>query len=269
MCIVMDEAQLEQEGTPRYPSYSHVLYLHLQTTSQQKQQQESNQTCTLPAPTCIILTDDQADDETTKPTKLVTVPAVVGRLLRFPGNLLHAVPKPYDRWLQQLDGHDVETTFAREEDMEDDDDDDDDESLRSVLLFNTWEERGPLEVGPDSFATESTLEGIEMDEDMMAYLAQEQATRIADWQHDFGGVDFDLLKCNPIEEWVDCHPVALAGADRDVTAMSPVRMSLMRKERGQLNSKQQLSLYGSSSDLRTALEQDRRVSRIQLQSMKK
>ena len=284
----VDEVQMEQEGTFRYPSYSHVLYLKLPTNGAQ----QSNQ-CTVPAPTCILLTDqtnrhhddddlnnsnndDDDDDDhsaTTEMTNLVTVPAVVGRLLRFPGNLLHAVPKPYDRW---LDDHDVMSTFGYKDVMEeyddddddDDDDDNDDESLRSVLLFNTWEDRGPLEVGPDALATSTILEGIEMDDDMMACLEQEQATRIADWQHDFGGVEFDLLKCNPTQEWVDCRPVAWTGP-RDGGAMSKVRMSLMRKENRQGNEKQELSLYGTSGDIRTALEQDSLVSRIQLQNNKK
>jgi hypothetical protein len=87
----------------RYPQNGHVLYL-----------QVGNQ---VRGPTCVfenrksggdlirreltekgkIVDDDDADDA--DDVELVTVPAVPGRLLRFQGDYLHAVPRPTDLWL--------------------------------------------------------------------------------------------------------------------------------------------------------------------------
>lgn len=54
-------------------------------------------------------------------SEMISVPAVEGRLLRFQGNLLHGVPRPYDVYWNDV--------FELEEDPE---------YERSVLLFNTW-----------------------------------------------------------------------------------------------------------------------------------
>ena len=80
-------------------------------------------------PTCIFEDctsggDLAADD---KPeVALVTVPAVEGRLLRFTGNLLHAVPRPTDIWLLPFVQGTPDFTPSLFE--------------RSVVLFNTWQE---------------------------------------------------------------------------------------------------------------------------------
>jgi len=63
--------------------------------------------------------------------ELVTVPAVPGRLLRFQGDSLHAVPRPTDLWL--LNFVKGVPTFEPEEDWG-----------RSVILFNTWDDEPPL-----------------------------------------------------------------------------------------------------------------------------
>jgi hypothetical protein len=57
---------------------------------------------------------------------LITVPAVEGRLLRFSGNLLHAVPRPTDIWLLPFVQGMPDLTPSLFE--------------RSVVLFNTWQE---------------------------------------------------------------------------------------------------------------------------------
>jgi hypothetical protein len=80
-------------------------------------------------PTCIFADctsgDDLASDN--KPeVALVTVPAVEGRLLRFTGNLLHAVLRPTDIWLLHFVQGTPDFTPSLFE--------------RSVVLFNTWQE---------------------------------------------------------------------------------------------------------------------------------
>ena len=65
--------------------------------------------------------------------ELITVPAVGGRLLRFEGSSLHAVPRPADLWfLSFVKGapeYSPEETWGR-----------------SVILFNTWADKPPKDV---------------------------------------------------------------------------------------------------------------------------
>lgn len=61
---------------------------------------------------------------------MLVVPAVAGRVLRFDGQLQHAVPKPADVWL---------APFARSPSGTAE------ELMRSVVLFNTWDD-APLDV---------------------------------------------------------------------------------------------------------------------------
>jgi hypothetical protein len=84
--------------------------------------------------------------------ELVTVPAVPGRLLRFQGDCLHAVPRPTDLWLLKfVKGSPV---FEPQEDWG-----------RSVILFNTWNDEPPSGLPVDekddddgATASNSTLE---------------------------------------------------------------------------------------------------------------
>eukprot|EP00934_Nitzschia_sp_Nitz4_P001367 Nitzschia sp. Nitz4//scaffold39_size137210//30235//31442//NITZ4_003191-RA/size137210-processed-gene-0.30-mRNA-1//1//CDS//3329550359//1367//frame0 len=55
-------------------------------------------------------------------TSMVVIPAVQGRLLRFQGQLLHAVPRPADVYLFPTTAEEIDTP----------------DNMRSVLLFNTW-----------------------------------------------------------------------------------------------------------------------------------
>lgn len=112
-------------GVQRCPNYGHVLYLDVAPG--------------LRAPTCVWEEEDpdeiwareaaavQADVRAGPPRRLRllhVVPAVPGRLLRFRGDLLHAVPKPALQWL------DSEHASVDQEQA----------ALRSVVLFNTWSE---------------------------------------------------------------------------------------------------------------------------------
>ena len=86
------------------------------------------------------LHDDSYTDEACSETETetVVVPAKEGRLLRFEGSDLHAVPRPYDLWmLPFIKGgaeYEPESDFGR-----------------SVILFNVWpgNESPPLDIPLD------------------------------------------------------------------------------------------------------------------------
>lgn len=106
-------------GVQRCPNWAHVLYLDV----------EEN----LRAPTCLF--EERPRDEGVAPTDgaprplrtMHTVAAVDNRLLRFPGDWLHAVPQPALQYLgeEAAQAVDAEGEYGRR---------------RAVLLFNTWDE---------------------------------------------------------------------------------------------------------------------------------
>jgi len=103
----------------RYPSHGHVLYLKIGEQTK--------------GPTCLF-ENAKSGGELSQQSKvsLVTVPAVENRLLRFPGDILHAVPRPTDLWLLPFvkGAPDFDpVNFGR-----------------SVVLFNTWQDTPPLKV---------------------------------------------------------------------------------------------------------------------------
>jgi hypothetical protein len=109
----------------RYPRNGHVLYLQVGTEVR--------------GPTCIF-PDRVSGGDLVRPDEksvdLVTVPAVPGRLLRFEGSYLHAVPRPTDLWFLKFVKGGAEYTPEEE-------------WGRSVILFNTWDENPPLDVPLD------------------------------------------------------------------------------------------------------------------------
>jgi len=128
-----EEQKLGEINDFCYPRNGHVLYL-----------QVGNQ---VRGPTCVFLNRRSGGDLLRKQlngseidelnvaeedkVELITVPAVPGRLLRFQGDYLHAVPRPTDFWLLKfVKGS---PTFEPEE-----------EWGRSVVLFNTWNDEPPL-----------------------------------------------------------------------------------------------------------------------------
>lgn len=98
----------------RYPVHGHVLYLQVGTNVR--------------GPTCVF-TDVHSGGDLLRHelVELSVVPAVPGRLLRFQGDLLHAVPRPTDLWLlpyvKGAPQFEPTETWGR-----------------SVVLFNTWKE---------------------------------------------------------------------------------------------------------------------------------
>lgn len=111
----------------QYPTRGHVLYLQVGT-------EVKGPTCLFPnrssggdllSPVKSNNMDTGGGSAAAAEVELVTVPAVPGRLLRFHGNILHAVPRPTDLWLllfvKGTQEFEPEETWGR-----------------SVILFNTW-----------------------------------------------------------------------------------------------------------------------------------
>ena len=187
----VDEGELEDEGEIRCPTFGHVLYL---------QADES-----VRGPTFVFdkmegwERGESQDNGGASNTEMVTVPCVPGRVLRFDGRAMHAVPKPFDRYLLAEE----EEKSLREEEAELYGDEDDDE-LRSVLLFNTWSDGPPPRfVDADYFSGALPL-GIEIEftenDDK-----NDGATNICDEDSDMvvGGNDGVEMLCNSVQEWED------------------------------------------------------------------
>ncbi len=136
----------EEMGEFRYPRNGHVLYL--QVGSEVK------------GPTCVFpnrrsggdllrklenVGDEGSETNQEDNIDLITVPAVPGRLLRFQGDYLHAVPRPTDLWLLKFVRG--SPTFEPEE-----------EWGRSVILFNTWEDEPPMGLPIDEGQEDDSFE---------------------------------------------------------------------------------------------------------------
>jgi hypothetical protein len=99
-------------------------------------------------PTCLFPHRSSGGDliRGNKVLDVVTVPAVVGRLLRFEGSMLHAVPRPTDLWLLPF----VQGVAMNEPE---------EEWGRSVILFNTWLGSPPKDVRTwDKMPDESSIQ---------------------------------------------------------------------------------------------------------------
>eukprot|EP00986_Skeletonema_menzelii_P014272 scaffold9235_cov152-Skeletonema_menzelii.AAC.2 len=123
----------------RFPSNGHVLYL--QVGSEVK-----GPTCVFPSQSSggdllqsKACTSEDDNNQENRDIKLITVPAVSGRLLRFDGRDLHAVPRPHDLWMLPFVKGGAE--YKPEEVWG-----------RSVILFNVWpgQEDPPLNVPLDT-----------------------------------------------------------------------------------------------------------------------
>ena len=77
--------------------------------------------------------------------EMAIVPAVTGRLLRFDGDIMHAVPRPALAYLDPEEGGTNLEIWSRTKRIEGVLDDESTIYRRSVLLFNTWNEL-PLDV---------------------------------------------------------------------------------------------------------------------------
>ena len=113
----VDEFLHRRSGEMRTPNHAHVLYVDIGSHCQ--------------GPTALFL-----ENEAASINRVVSVPAVSMRLLRFQGHIIHAVPRPALAMLDPDLGGSNHEIFSRIRD---------DAKLnttfkRRVILFNTWEE---------------------------------------------------------------------------------------------------------------------------------
>eukprot|EP00980_Cylindrotheca_fusiformis_P003853 scaffold858_cov123-Cylindrotheca_fusiformis.AAC.29 len=248
----IDEVMLESEGSVRCPLVGHVLYLQVKDG--------------LKGPTCVFpgertgwgLNEGNSNGDR---KDLVIVPAVEGRILRFPGSAMHAVPCPANRWLLNQEAEKAVRNEEENYDETDDDDDDeieeDDDIERSVLLFNTWADDEPPPRGVcGDIATGALPEGIELnEEDAAAFLKSQEASIFSEWAEEFGK-DFQHIRCTPRSQWklVDIGEIGSG------PAMDSIAISLMGRENRRLYAKQYAQLKGPLSGIESALNEGSKVT---------
>lgn len=242
----IDENELGETARLRCPQFAHVLYLKVKAD--------------LKGPTCVF-PGKRVGWNTTRTTDLVTVPAVQGRLLKFPGSAMHAVPRPPHRWLLS----DEEEQRLRVEDdadeYEDDDEDDEDDVERSVLLFNTWPDDGPPPRGVKrDHATSGIPDGIELDDDTTDYLEAQEAQRLAEWEEDYGA-NAELIRCNARSRWSEACLTEGAtllneASEKELQQNHQVRVNLMGRRNRRLHPENTARLDGPMDELRGGLEQE-------------
>ncbi len=262
----IDEAMLEDDAVIRCPLVGHVLYL-------QVKEGLHGPTCVFPGERTGWGLDEHKAEDVKK--DLVIVPAVEGRLLRFQGSAMHAVPNPVDRWL--MNKQDEKTLREKEDKCEeddeevwlddddfDDDDFEDDDVERSVLLFNTWpdDEPGPRGVNGD-IATGALPEGIELsEEDANAFLESQEAQILSEWENRYGE-NSQRIRCNPFSQWESVEVRHLNKNDlHDSTEdyLGRVNVSLMGMKNRRLYPKKYAALKGPIQDIKNALGEDTNVS---------
>ena len=255
----IDECLLEEEGCLSLPDMGHVLYLHVMED--------------LRGPTCVV-SQYGGWSSNVATTELVTVPAVQGRLLRFPGAAMHGVPKPIDRWLlsdkeeQALRDADAEEEFKSHEEQEDDmqdwdddnEDDDDEDTMpeRSVLLFNCWSKVGPRGVTHDRIGGE-VPDGVEVDDAALNYMAQQEAEIRQEWVDEYGS-NGEQLACHPKSRWILQHISEPQKEEEEEAAT--IRVSLMGKKKRRLYPKKYVKLRGPVEALRKAVQQKSIPTRV-------
>ena len=163
----VDEEAAAARGETRCPTHSLVVYLDKEPG--------------LRAPTCVWVPDDEAG----RTSALLTVPAVPGRVLVFPGTLLHAVPCPTLSWLDpERCGGTPPGKGAG--------------GMRRVLVLNLWDDHAPVDEDQQEEAEEE-WEMWEEEEDDEEDEEQEVVEFVA-----------SRVECEPRECW---RPVALVEPD--------------------------------------------------------
>ena len=250
----IDECLLENEGRLSLPDIGHVLYLQVMEE--------------LRGPTCVVSQYGGWKSESAT-TELVTVPAVQGRLLRFPGSAMHGVPKPMDRWLlsdkeeQALRDEDAEEELKSQEAQDDelqDWEDDDDETApeRSVLLFNCWSKLGPTGVTRDCIGG-AFPDGVEIDDAALNYMAQQEAEIRLEWVDEFGS-NGEELACHLKSGWISQQILEPPKEDEEEAAT--IRVSLMGKKNRRLYPKKNVKLRGPVEAFRKAVQQESTPTRF-------
>lgn len=125
----VDEKLALDQGPIRFPKHAHVLYLSVGVE--------------VFGPTVVF--HDSSESLTSAFDMVTIVPALTGRLLRFNGDMMHAVPRPALAYFDPSVGGTNTELWTRRRPI---DENDPELSIlrRSVLLFNTWIESPPHEI---------------------------------------------------------------------------------------------------------------------------
>ena len=210
----VDEYGFEDYGKLRYPEHGHVLYLAVGPAVE--------------GPTAVWEPVEGSTNSGADAFGALTiVPACEGRLLRFQGDCMHAVPRPADVWLQHrfdsADGTDVWRSSADlsvEDEAEARPPPAAHDLTRSVVLFHTWQD-APVEV--DTAPATDPLEVVK------------------EFAADFGGAAVDekvaILStpdalCQPVDQWRRTSPQLVAAdsaADAAAAERTRLRVRLMGK----------------------------------------
>jgi hypothetical protein len=270
--VDIDENSLHY-GRLDCPEASHILYLSVQKG--------------LKGPTCIFPTEKSSWTTTTDKegvVDLITVPAVPGRMVKLPGNAMHAVPCPPTRWLLKeeeehaltlLEEEEEDSWDDEEEDDEDEDEqaeeeendkaeselsDDEDEIERSVLLFNTWSGDGPQGVKGDY--TDIWPDGIGLDNNNNDN--SEANELVEEWQEDYG-INAERLHCLPKSNW---KKTWIYEADEEAasssTSKEQLRIPLMGDETRRGVPNETVVLHVPVGALQDAVDQESRATRLRL-----
>lgn len=265
----IDEQQLETEGTLRFPAFGHVLYLHVTSEEINHDTISKVNQPFLRAPTVLWsgtepLAGRAEASWKTNGTTLTTVPAVAGRLLRFAGHALHAVPKPPTRFL--LPPRQQEELDATEEEVWDEWDDEqdneqDDDAERSVILFNTWSKEGPR--GVPHYATHSSgvPEGITLDvQDEIKFLEEQKQRRLQECNELYGNGMCRILS-NKRETW---KPATVKDLDMHADQPDAIFLPLMGNQERRLSSNRFVSLQVSAEQINKAVLEASQPSKVHL-----
>jgi hypothetical protein len=142
----IDEALGVEENIFRYPDHGHVLYLQVGEAVE--------------GPTVVFTSDSSIEN---KFNNVAIVPAVEGRLLRFNGTLMHAVPRPGWAYLDASEGGSNLEIWTRRRPSTDPDDPERTVYRRSVLLFNTWSHCVPKDVTSEAPSGCTTIHSSEIE----------------------------------------------------------------------------------------------------------
>ena len=225
----VDEYGFEDYGKLRYPEHGHVLYLAVGPAVE--------------GPTAVW---DPVEGSTNSGADafgaLTIVPAREGRLLRFQGDCMHAVPRPVDVWLSSDLPVEDEADAGPPPAAHD--------LTRSVVLFNTWQDE-PFEV--DTAPATDPLEVVK------------------EFAADFGGDAVDekvaILStpdalCQPAEQWRRTSPQLVAAdsaADAAAAERTRLRVRLMGKTERHAHTEDSIELHAPAG-LRDALVESSAVT---------
>jgi len=226
----------EEDSVPmgfRYPDNGHVLYLKVGSDVR--------------GPTCIFPRIENGGDLlkqtntelTNNKVQLVTVPAVNGRLLRFAGSALHAVPRPADLWflpfVQGASQHSPEETWGR-----------------SVILFNTWDKNPPTGMPVNEVLEDDVVETRNVD-----------VNERRQWKEVFTLTDKECY--NNSNENSSCGNIqSECSEDEEDEATSKVKIWLLGNDRRREYPKRTVQMKAKSS-VRDAFLEPRSVSCVELE----